>query len=101
MKEKLVEAILGVMQDGKQGNGMDSADWSAIDTDVCIYGEGSPLDSIDFVRFLMLIEQAVFDLTEKRVTLMSEKAFSKKYNPFKNADRLADFIVEMLSDEGE
>lgn len=63
-----------------------------------IFGRDGGLDSMDFVNLIVIIEEKIFDSCGKSVTITSAKAFSKKYNPFANVDRLADFIIELLKE---
>lgn len=64
-----------------------------------IFGENSELDSLGFVSFVVILEEKLFDLTGEDITIVSDKAFSKKYNPFKTVNQLEEFIVELLEEK--
>ena len=64
-----------------------------------IFGPDSPLDSLDFVNLMVIIEDTLFDKTGRDLTIVSDRAFSKKYNPFKNIERLSQYILELLKEE--
>jgi acyl carrier protein len=70
-----------------------------ITDDMPIYGKNSMLDSFDFVNLIVIVEDRIFQELGKSVTIVSEKAFSKKYNPFSNVERLTGFIKELLESE--
>jgi acyl carrier protein len=57
------------------------------------------IDSLDFVTLIVIIENNIFNKMDKNITIVSEKAFSKIYSPFKNVETLTEFIVELLETE--
>lgn len=57
------------------------------------------LDSLDFVTLVVIIESNIFNKLDKNITIVSEKAFSKKYSPFKDVKSLTEFIAELLESE--
>jgi acyl carrier protein len=63
-----------------------------------LFGDAG-LDSLGLVRFIVMVEDRIEDLTSIRLTLASERAMSRKTSPFKNLQTLADFIRECLDDE--
>jgi acyl carrier protein len=64
--------------------------------DYCLFGDGGALDSFDFVSFISEVEDSIFNETGKSISIVSEKAFSKKYNPFKDFERLIQYIDELI-----
>jgi len=64
-----------------------------------LFGD-SGLDSLGLVRFIVMTEDRIEDLTRVRLTLASDRAMSRRTSPFKNLQTLADFIAECLADEG-
>jgi len=57
------------------------------------------LDSLDFITLVVIIESNIFNKLDKNITIVSEKAFSKKYSPFKDVKSLTEFIAELLESE--
>lgn len=57
------------------------------------------LDSLGFVTLVVIIESNIFNKLDKNITIVSEKAFSKKYSPFKDVESLTEFIAELLESE--
>lgn len=63
--------------------------------DALIYGEGAPLDSLNLVNVIMLVEQHIMDLSGEELVLASEAAMSRKRSPYRSVAALADFAVEV------
>ena len=62
-----------------------------------LFGD-SGLDSLGLVRFIVMVEDRIEDLTGIRLSLASDRAMSRRTSPFKNLKTLADFIRECLAD---
>ena len=58
------------------------------------------LNSIGLVTLIVAVEQAVEDAFETPVILANEKAMSMKNSPFRTIGALADYIIELLKDDG-
>jgi hypothetical protein len=63
-----------------------------------LMGEGSPLNSIAVVTFIVQVEGQIHTMTGQAVSLATEKAFSRSRSPFRTLDSLATYIVEVLAD---
>ena len=94
MKEKIKEFVIQGLEEIKELNG---ESWDITD-DTVIMGEGGILDSFSFVSLVADVEEKISDEFGKSITLVSEKAFSKKYSPFKTVDRIADFCIELMNE---
>lgn len=66
--------------------------------DALIYGEGAPLDSLDLVNLVMMVEQHLMDLTGAELVLASEAAMSRKRSPYRSVGALADYAVEVSAE---
>ncbi|MFN3912892.1 hypothetical protein [Hyphomonas sp.] len=66
--------------------------------DALIYGEGAPLDSLNLVNLIMLVEQHVMDLTGAELILASEAAMSRKRSPYRSIAALVDYVVEVAQE---
>ncbi|MEP6835259.1 MAG: acyl carrier protein [Gemmatimonas sp.] len=62
-----------------------------------LFGDNG-LDSLGLVRFIVMVEDRIEDLTGTRLSLASDRALSRRTSPFKNLQTLADFIQECLAD---
>jgi CRISPR/Cas system CSM-associated protein Csm5 (group 7 of RAMP superfamily) len=63
-----------------------------------LLGEGAAIDSMTFVTFIVIIEDLIFDEFGKSIKIVSPKAFSEKFSPFKNFITLKAFIAGLLED---
>ena len=66
------------------------------DPDKSIYGEGSTLDSLGLVSFVIGLEQNIEDKFDQAISLADERAMSQKSNPYSNINSLADYIIKLL-----
>lgn len=97
MKEKIKGIILKSLEELNCQLGEENS--LVISESMTIFGKESSLDSFDFVNLMVIIEENLFQEMGKSITIVSEKAFSKKYNPFSNIERLTGFILELLESE--
>lgn len=94
MKEKIKTLIIESLNELKETNNLNFE----INEETILLGENSVMDSFDFVSFVTTLEEKISDTFDKSITIVSEKAFSKKYSPFKTIDRIADYIIELLNE---
>ena len=94
MKEKIKSLVEDALKETQESTGK-SFD---LGPETVLLGEGAVLDSFDFVSFVAVLEEKIADAFDKNITIVSEKAFSKKYSPFKTVDRITDFVQELLGD---
>lgn len=66
-----------------------------------LFGREAPLDSLGLVNLIVTVEEQLSDDLDLTITLANEKAMSRRTSPFRSADVLIDFIVEMISDEAK
>lgn len=97
MKEKIQEIILDSLKEFNEEKGKDEV--LGISNNTILLDINGKLDSLDFVTLIVIIENNIFNKLGKSITIVSEKAFSKKYSPFKNVETLTEFIVELLENE--
>tara|TARA_B100002052_G_C15502864_1_gene427998 strand:- start:265 stop:552 length:288 start_codon:yes stop_codon:yes gene_type:complete len=95
MKEKIIKIIINTIKE--YNDGLDSDQRLSSGLDDTIYGEGSNLDSLGLVSFIVGLEQEIEDELGKSVSLADEKAMSQKSNPYKSINNLADYIVHSIS----
>jgi len=97
MKEKIQEIILDSLKELNKEKDKDEA--LEISNDTILLDKQGKLDSLDFITLIVIIESNIFNKLGKNITIVSEKAFSKKYSPFKDVKSLTEFIVELLESE--
>ena len=69
-------------------------------TDTRLIGAGG-LDSLEFVNFIVLLEQRVAEVFGIAVTLADERALSRQKSPFSTVGRLTDYLTELLESRGD
>ena len=94
MREKIKTLIISSLNELKETNGMAFE----LKEDSVLLGENAIMDSFDFVTFIANVEEKIADEFNKSIVIVSEKAFSKKYSPFKTVDRIVDYIIELLNE---
>ena len=97
MRKKIQKVILDSLKEFNEEKGKDKALEISIDT--ILLDKKGKLDSLDFITLIVIIESNIFNKLDKNITIVSEKAFSKKYSPFKDVKSLTEFIVELLESE--
>ena len=85
------------LQEFNEEKGKDEA--LEISKNTILLDKQGKLDSLDFVTLIVIIESNIFNKLDKNITIVSEKAFSKKYSPFKDVESLTEFIAELLESE--
>ena len=71
------------------------------DPDAILFGEGGQLDSLGLVNLVMTAEQHIGDLSGDDIVLASEAAMSRKRSPYRTLRRLAEYAVEVASEDAE
>ena len=94
MKEKIKSLVIDSLNELKDMNNVDFE----VNDETILLGENAVMDSFDFVSFVSTLEEKIADEFDKSITVVSEKAFSKKYSPFKTIDRIADYIIELINE---
>jgi acyl carrier protein len=97
MREKIQEIILDSIKEFNKEKVKDEV--LEISNDTALLDVNGKLDSLDFITLIVIIEENISDKLGKNITIVSEKAFSKKYSPFKNVNTMTEFIVELLESE--
>ena len=97
MKEKIQEIILESLKEFNKEKDKDEA--LEISKDTILLDVDGKLDSLDFVTLIVIIEDNIFNKLGKNITIVSEKAFSKEYSPFKNVNTMTEFIAELMETE--
>jgi acyl carrier protein len=63
----------------------------------CLLGDASPLDSLALVKLIVDLEEDVRIATGKSVILAEENTMDPRTSPFRRAELLAEYIVEVTS----
>lgn len=65
-----------------------------------LFGSKGLFDSIDFVRFLVTIENKINYVFQCQILLVDDRAFSQEHSPFVNLDRLTNYIGSLIDENG-
>jgi acyl carrier protein len=94
------ESLLRCIRDGLEE--INSTRDEKISTDALdqlhFYGDGGMFDSMQLINFLMVVEEKLADQLGVAITIVSEKAVSRKVSPFANVSTLLDYLLEELGD---
>jgi len=66
--------------------------------DLVLWGTDGVFDSLALVNFIASVETMIADKLDKEVTIVSDKAFSKRNSPFKSMETFGNFIEELLGE---
>ena len=72
----------------------DAAQRIPVSEDLVIFGTGSPLDSLDFVNLVAMLEERIEAETGKVVTLTDSMFEPEGGQPFRSVASLANYLVE-------
>jgi len=96
MKDGILEIILEQLKEIGEGQGLKELINCKADTP--IYGRQGLIDSMTLVLLVTEIEEAVEEKYEKIITLVDERAMSQKNSPFRTAEALADYIINLIKE---
>ena len=68
--------------------------------DAPLYGVGGKLESLDFVTFIMEIEEKIKSEFGVDITIADENLLSKEKSPFSSLRTLIEYLEEVLKQEG-
>ncbi len=74
---------------------VEDVDAAAATADTPLVGEGSPMDSIHLVQFVLESEERLASDLGVEVSLTDERAFSRSASPFRSVRSLADYVAEI------
>ena len=97
MKEKIKNIVMDSLREFNEE--VDEDKLLEISENTILLDKKGKLDSLDFVTLVIIAESNIFNKLDKNITILNEKAFSKKYSPFKDVKSLTEFIVELLESE--
>src|SRR5258705_11663157 len=64
-----------------------------------LYGPSSKLESLDFVTFIMEVEEKVNEEFGVEVTIADENLLSKEKSPFSTVRTLRDYLADLLKND--
>ena len=95
----IVDLIIMSAQDVMAMNGVD-AEQTKIGEETRLIGHEAILDSLGLVSFVVEVEQHLADDLEVTLILADERAMSQKRSPFRSIGALADYVCELVTEQG-
>lgn len=68
--------------------------------DTILFGGDAQINSLSLVSLIVDVEQALDEETGQALSLTDERAMNRDPSPFRSADTLSDYIVELSSSAG-
>jgi acyl carrier protein len=65
--------------------------------EVYLYDQQGVFDSLQLVDFLMILEEKIVERVGASVAIVSERAFSRRVNPFGKVSTLVDYVAEEIA----
>ena len=95
-KELITEIIIDVLNDSCRLRHHDNSIQINLTSDTILFGNNSEIDSMELVNILLDVEEKVSKQLNKNITLMDERAVSKKHSPFRSVETLTNYIMELF-----
>ena len=96
MKEEIRDIIKAALEELNEQ--LDSTSKISYGEQTKLTGVGAVLDSMDFVTLITIIEELLEEQFGREVRIVSDKAFSVQYSPFKDFSTLEQFILDLLNE---
>ena len=92
-KERAIEIVLSALAGANDE--LAPEERFDVSAQTVLFGADAQIDSLTLVSLIVDVEQAVADGTGQVVTLTDERAMKRDPSPFRSADVLAEYIVEL------
>ena len=76
------------------------SDADTSNSDANIFGPDGVLDSMGLVNLVVALEERILEEFAVPITIADERAMSRTKSPFLNVENLAEYITELLREEG-
>jgi acyl carrier protein len=94
LNELIIKCTQDALNEGEFGKN------AVVNSESQLYGKGGVLDSLGLVRVIAELEDEIYAVTQKNITLADEKAMSQKSSPFRSVAALSEYISSLLALEG-
>ncbi len=96
-KERILESVINATKKVVSDNQI--AKPETVNNITHLYGKSGILDSLGLVQLIAEIEDEVYNLTGKSITIADERAMSSKFSPFRSISSLADYVEVLLTEQ--
>lgn len=101
-KQVIVTDMLELLQGTLDSHVLDEGGDAARATpELILIGESAAVTSMALVSFIADVESTLQEKHNLTVTLVSERALSRKKSPFRSVDALAEYVVELVENPAE
>jgi hypothetical protein len=101
-KQAIVDMMTEVLQQTLDSHRLDEGgDAVQATADLPLIGEHAAVASMALVSFIADVESTLMDSYNLTITLVSERALSRKKSPFRTIDTLADYVLELIENPVE
>lgn len=95
MKSEIISIIIDHLKeigDNQQNNAL-----KKVKPSTPLYGRNGIIDSLSLVMLVAEVEESIEERFKEMITLVDEKAMSQKKSPFRSAEALAEYILELIN----
>ncbi len=101
-KSAIIVTMVDLLQQTLDGHRLDhSGEAVPATADLPLIGEEAAVSSMALVSFIADVESTLMERFDLTVTLVSERALSRKKSPFRTVDALADYVLELAQAPSE
>lgn len=96
-KPALVDLMVGLLQETLDAHLLDQGGEAVrAGADLPLIGEEAAVSSMALVTYIADVESTLMEKYDLTLTLVSERALSRKKSPFRNVNALADYVLELV-----
>lgn len=101
-KQAIIADMLEILQGTLDSHVLDQGgDAVRATPELILIGESAAVSSMALVSFIADVESTLMEKYDLQVTLVSERALSRKKSPFRSIDALADYVIELVENPAE
>ncbi len=101
-KQAIVSDMLELLQGTLDSHVLDEGgDAVRATPELILIGESAAVTSMALVSFIADVESTLQEKHNLTLTLVSERALSRKKSPFRSVDALAEYVVELVENPAE
>ncbi len=101
-KQAIVDLMIGMLQQTLDAHILDGGGEAVrASADLPLIGEDAAVSSMALVSYIADVESTLMEDYNLTLTLVSERALSRKKSPFRTINALADYVFELVETPAE